>query len=64
MSNNEARRRVIGKNGTLVDRVVNLYRLKWLVHVLSTPDHYLARFTMLADIRVGWKKITKAQTKM
>lgn len=36
--------RVLGK---LVDRVVDLYRLKWLGYVLPMPDHHLPRRTVI-----------------
>ncbi|VDO76928.1 unnamed protein product [Schistosoma mattheei] len=37
--------------------------MRWLDHVLRTPNHRLPRRAMLTSVRNGWKKVRVGQTK-
>ncbi|VDP46291.1 unnamed protein product [Schistosoma mattheei] len=43
--------KVLGNDGKSVDEVVNLYRLRWLGHVLRMLEHRLPRRAMLTGVR-------------
>lgn len=54
---------ILNKNDEPVDEVVELYRLRFLGHVLSMPVHRLPKRTTMTGVRVGRKKAKGGQTK-
>jgi hypothetical protein len=62
VSNAEVRRRVLGVRGLSVECLINLYRLRWLGHVLRMPGDRLPRRSMLASAHDSWRKSAGGQT--
>lgn len=50
--NAETGHRALDNYGKSVDKVVNLYHLRWFEHVLRIPIHRIPWYMMMADIEV------------
>lgn len=63
VSDSGVRCRVLSGDNKLIDKIVNLYRLRWLGHVLHMPVHQLPWLAMIAVVGAGEKRARDGQIK-